>query len=50
VGGERSAFDAVEPALRAMGTEVTYLGASGNGQLTKMVLCVARSGSAAVWL
>lgn len=37
VGGDRSAFEVVEPALWAMGKEVTFLGASGNGQLTKML-------------
>jgi 3-hydroxyisobutyrate dehydrogenase-like beta-hydroxyacid dehydrogenase len=42
VGGDRSAFEVVEPALRAMGKEVTFLGASGNGQLTKMVRNTSR--------
>ena len=42
VGGDRRAFEVVEPALRAMGKEVTFLGASGNGQLTKMVRNTSR--------
>jgi len=36
-GGDRSAFDRVEPLLRLMGKTVTYCGPSGNGQLTKLV-------------
>jgi 3-hydroxyisobutyrate dehydrogenase len=36
-GGDRSAFDRVEPLLRHMGKEVTYCGPSGTGQLTKLV-------------
>ncbi|HEX8524799.1 MAG TPA: NAD(P)-dependent oxidoreductase [Tepidisphaeraceae bacterium] len=37
VGGDRAAFDRVEPLLRVMGKTITYCGASGNGQLTKLV-------------
>jgi len=37
VGGDKRAFDEVEPVLKMMGKEVEYLGASGNGQLTKML-------------
>ncbi len=37
VGGDRSAFDQVEPLLRVMGKTITYCGESGNGQLTKLV-------------
>jgi 3-hydroxyisobutyrate dehydrogenase len=36
-GGDRSAFDKVEPMLRAMGKQITYCGPSGTGQLTKLV-------------
>lgn len=37
VGGDRGAFRAVEPLLNAMGSSICYMGASGNGQLAKMV-------------
>ena len=37
VGGEESAFQQVRPALEAMGNTILYLGASGNGQIMKMV-------------
>jgi 3-hydroxyisobutyrate dehydrogenase len=37
VGGDRAAFDRVEPLLRVMGKTITYCGGSGNGQLTKLV-------------
>jgi 3-hydroxyisobutyrate dehydrogenase len=37
VGGQRHAFEQVEPLLRHMGTTITYCGESGNGQLTKLV-------------
>jgi 3-hydroxyisobutyrate dehydrogenase len=37
VGGDRTAFDQVEPLLRVMGKTITYCGESGNGQLTKLV-------------
>ena len=36
-GGDRSAFDKIEPLLRHMGKEVIYCGPSGCGQLTKLV-------------
>lgn len=36
-GGEKSAFDRVEPILRCMGKTITYCGPSGSGQLTKLV-------------
>ncbi len=36
-GGDRGAFDRVEPLLRLMGKEITYCGPSGAGQLTKLV-------------
>jgi 3-hydroxyisobutyrate dehydrogenase-like beta-hydroxyacid dehydrogenase len=35
--GERAAFERVEPLLGAFGKNVFYLGASGNGTLTKLV-------------
>jgi 3-hydroxyisobutyrate dehydrogenase len=35
--GERSAFERVEPLLGAFGRNIFYLGASGNGTLTKLV-------------
>lgn len=36
-GGERYAFDAVQPLLQVMGKTITYCGPSGAGQLTKLV-------------
>ncbi|HTL27683.1 MAG TPA: NAD(P)-dependent oxidoreductase, partial [Tepidisphaeraceae bacterium] len=36
-GGDRAAFDRVEPILRNMGKTITYCGPSGSGQLTKLV-------------
>jgi 3-hydroxyisobutyrate dehydrogenase len=36
VGGEEKAFREVEPLLRHMGTNITYCGPSGAGQLTKL--------------
>tara|TARA_B100001123_G_scaffold445580_1_gene597539 strand:+ start:4372 stop:5271 length:900 start_codon:yes stop_codon:yes gene_type:complete len=36
-GGEEEAFVTVAPLLKTMATDVTYMGVSGNGQLTKMV-------------
>jgi 3-hydroxyisobutyrate dehydrogenase len=37
VGGDREAFDKVEPLLRLMGKTITHCGPSGAGQLTKAV-------------
>jgi len=37
VGGEKLAFEEVRPALEAMGNTILYLGASGNGQIMKMI-------------
>jgi 3-hydroxyisobutyrate dehydrogenase-like beta-hydroxyacid dehydrogenase len=37
VGGEESAFQQARPALEAMGNTILYLGASGNGQIMKMI-------------
>lgn len=36
-GGDRSAFDQVQPLLRHLGKTITYCGESGAGQLTKLV-------------
>jgi 3-hydroxyisobutyrate dehydrogenase len=37
VGGDAGAMEKVEPMLRVLGNTITYCGASGNGQLTKLV-------------
>jgi 3-hydroxyisobutyrate dehydrogenase len=37
VGGDEGAFGRVEPLLRLMGKTITHCGASGAGQLTKLV-------------
>jgi 2-hydroxy-3-oxopropionate reductase len=37
VGGERASFEACEPALRAMGRKVTYVGGPGHGLIAKYV-------------
>ncbi len=37
VGGDKSAFERVEPLLRKMGATITHCGPSGYGQLTKLV-------------
>src|SRR5579859_2881774 len=36
VGGDRAAFDRVEPLLKAIGTRVFYCGPSGNGSIVKL--------------
>jgi 3-hydroxyisobutyrate dehydrogenase len=36
-GGDRAAFDRVQPLLQLLGKTITYCGSSGNGQLTKLV-------------
>jgi 3-hydroxyisobutyrate dehydrogenase len=36
VGGDRGAFERVEPVLRAIGPKVFYCGPSGNGAITKL--------------
>lgn len=36
-GGERHAFDRVEPYLKLIGSKVLYMGPSGSGQLTKLI-------------
>jgi 3-hydroxyisobutyrate dehydrogenase-like beta-hydroxyacid dehydrogenase len=40
-GGERAAFDHVEPLLRAIGPKVTYIGANGHAILTKVAINLA---------
>jgi 3-hydroxyisobutyrate dehydrogenase len=37
VGGDKRAFATIEPLLRNMGKTITHCGASGTGQLTKLV-------------
>ncbi|MBM4332727.1 MAG: NAD(P)-dependent oxidoreductase [Deltaproteobacteria bacterium] len=37
VGGEEAVFQQVKPALKAMGNKIIYTGASGNGQLMKLI-------------
>ena len=37
VGGERTVFERVHPALQAMGSQVIHMGDVGTGQLTKLV-------------
>lgn len=37
VGGEESVFHQVRPALEAMGNKIIYAGASGNGQMMKLI-------------
>lgn len=36
-GGERTTFDKVEPLLRHVGNQILYMGATGSGQLTKLI-------------
>lgn len=36
-GGDKNAFNHVQPLLQKMGKTITYCGESGNGQLTKLV-------------
>jgi 3-hydroxyisobutyrate dehydrogenase len=36
VGGERAAFERIEPVLKAIGTKVFYCGPSGNGSIVKL--------------
>jgi 3-hydroxyisobutyrate dehydrogenase-like beta-hydroxyacid dehydrogenase len=37
VGGEKAIFEQVRPALEAMGNKIIYAGASGNGQMMKLI-------------
>jgi 3-hydroxyisobutyrate dehydrogenase-like beta-hydroxyacid dehydrogenase len=41
VGGEREAFDRVEPVLHAIGPKVTYIGENGQAILTKVAINLA---------
>jgi 3-hydroxyisobutyrate dehydrogenase-like beta-hydroxyacid dehydrogenase len=41
VGGERAAFERVEPVLRAIGPKVTYIGPNGHAILTKVAINLA---------
>ena len=43
VGGEEEAFERARPAMEAFGRTILLMGASGSGQLTKMVnqICIA---------
>ena len=41
VGGEREAFDRIEPMLRAIGPKVTYIGPNGHAILTKVAINLA---------
>lgn len=36
-GGERATFDKVDPLLRHVGNQILYMGATGSGQLTKLI-------------
>jgi len=36
-GGDRATFDKVEPLLRHVGNQILYMGATGSGQLTKLI-------------
>ena len=44
VGGDREVFDRMQPVFAAMGTNIRYQGAAGNGQHTKMANQIAISG------
>ena len=38
IGGDRAAFERVEPVLRAIGPKVTYIGASGQAHVMKLAV------------
>ena len=44
VGGDREVFDRMVPVFEAMGTNIRYQGAAGNGQHTKMANQIAITG------
>ena len=44
VGGDRAIFDRMVPVFEAMGTNIRYQGAAGNGQHTKMANQIAITG------
>jgi 3-hydroxyisobutyrate dehydrogenase-like beta-hydroxyacid dehydrogenase len=41
VGGDRAAFERIEPVLHAIGPKVTYIGANGQAILTKVAINLA---------
>jgi 3-hydroxyisobutyrate dehydrogenase-like beta-hydroxyacid dehydrogenase len=41
VGGDRAAFDRIEPVLQAIGPKVTYIGPNGQAILTKVAINLA---------
>jgi 3-hydroxyisobutyrate dehydrogenase-like beta-hydroxyacid dehydrogenase len=41
VGGDRAAFDRIEPVLHAVGPKVTYIGPNGHAILTKVAINLA---------
>jgi 3-hydroxyisobutyrate dehydrogenase-like beta-hydroxyacid dehydrogenase len=41
VGGDRAAFDRIEPVLHAIGPKVTYIGPNGHAILTKVAINLA---------
>ena len=45
VGGEEATFKQILPILKLMGNTITYMGAAGNGQHTKMTNQIAISGA-----
>ncbi|KJE95144.1 3-hydroxyisobutyrate dehydrogenase [Capsaspora owczarzaki ATCC 30864] len=52
VGGEKSAFDRAQPLLQAMGKNIVYCGAAGNGQVAKLcnnlLLAISMAGTSEV--
>ena len=47
VGGDKAVFDKMIPVFEAMGTNIRYQGAAGNGQHTKMANQIAITGCVA---
>ena len=47
VGGDKAVFDKMVPVFEAMGTNIRYQGAAGNGQHTKMANQIAITGCVA---
>jgi len=45
VGGEKEAFDALQPIFKAMGKTIVYMGTAGAGQKTKMCNQIAIAGA-----
>jgi 3-hydroxyisobutyrate dehydrogenase-like beta-hydroxyacid dehydrogenase len=48
VGGDREAFERVEPLLKTIGSKVFYCGSSGNGAITKLCNNLCSQGQIAV--